>query len=146
MTIARYASSGAQPLSRSAWLSRPHRGHPVAVATYPARLYQAKVGVRRLSGMVWLRPACSIARNGPTSLPVGEMTPMAPARISSGTQLVNAKAMPATIISADPTMRVRRRPNRSALVVSQSEMIVSPMSVSVRTMPIASGSSPAAAR
>ena len=96
--------------------------------------------------MVWLRAACSMARNGPTSLPVGEITPIAPARISSGTKLVSAKAIPATTISAAPATSVRRRPKRSAFVVSHSEMIVSPMSVSVSTTPIASGSRPAAAR
>ena len=35
-----------------------------------------------------------MARNGPTSLPVGETTPIAPARMSSGSQLVNAKTTP----------------------------------------------------
>ena len=52
--------------------------------------------------MVWVSAACSMARNGPTSLPVGETTPIAPARMSSGSQLVNAKTTPATIISAAP--------------------------------------------
>ena len=87
-----------------------------------------------------------MARNGPTSLPVGETTPMAPARMSSGTKLVNAKTIPARIISAAPATRTRRRPSRSAWVVSQSEMIVSPIRVRVRTIPTASGSSPTAAR
>ena len=87
--------------------------------------------------MVCVRAACSTARNGPTSLPVGETTPIAPARISSGSQVVNAKTAPAS----DHQERRRRRgraddPSRSALVVSHSEMIVSPISVSVRTTPI----------
>ncbi len=87
-----------------------------------------------------------MARKGPTSLPVGEMTPIAPTMMSSGSQLVFAKTTPATIIRTEPATRTRRRPKRSALVVSHSEMIVSPMSVRVSTMPIASGSRPAAAR
>ena len=45
-------------------------------------------------GIVWVSAACSTARNGPTSLPVGETTPIAPARMSSGSQLVNANTMP----------------------------------------------------
>ena len=68
-----------------------------------------------------------MARNGPTSLPVGEMTPIAPATMSSGSQLVNAKTTPPTTISSAPATSTRRRPSRSALVVSHSEMIVSPI-------------------
>jgi hypothetical protein len=109
-------------------------------------LYQANVAVRRTSPTAWLSAACSTARNGPTSLPVGLMTPTVAARISSGGQLVRAKTTPATTISPDPTTSTRRRPSRSAFVVSQSEMSVSPTRVRVRVIPTVSGSSPIAAR
>ena len=46
-----------------------------------------------------------------------------------------ANTSPATTISSDPATSVRRRPRRSALVVSHSEIRVSPISVSVRTIP-----------
>ena len=74
--------------------------------------------------------ACSMARNGPTSLPVGEMTPIAPARMSSGTQLVNAKTTPGDdhqpgTRDQDPapaeSVRVRRQPQRDEGVADERE-------------------------
>ncbi len=95
---------------------------------------------------LWLSAACSTARNGPTSFPVGLMTPTVAARMRSGTQLVATNATPATTIRREPATRTRRRPIRSAFVVSQSEMIVSPTRVSVRIAPIVMASSPSDAR
>jgi hypothetical protein len=54
--------------------------------------------------------------------------------------------MPATTISIEPATRTCRRPIRSALVVSHSEMKVSPTRVRVRIAPIATASSPSDAR
>ena len=45
--------------------------------------------VRRAPGVASVSAACSTARNGPTSLPVGLITPMVAARIRSGTQIGN---------------------------------------------------------
>ena len=140
MTIARYASSGAAPPSISAWLrrpgaERPGRGRHVTRDVVPGEGRRSGA----CPGRSGVSAACSMARNGPTSLPVGETTPIAPARMSSGTQLVNANTTPATIIRTAPATSTRRRPSRSALVVSHSEMIVSPMSVKVRTSPTAAG-------
>ena len=118
----------------------------MAVATYPTRLYQANVAVRRVSGIVCDNAACSTARNGPTSFPVGERTPIVAARMSSGTQSVSTKATPATTIRMAPATRTRRRPIRSAWVVSQSEISVSPTSVSVSTSPMVRASRPRATR
>jgi hypothetical protein len=74
------------------------------------------------------------------------MTPTVAARISSGTQLVATNATPALAMRSEPATRTRRRPIRSALVVSQSEMIASPTRVRVRIAPIVSGSRPSDAR
>ena len=62
--------------------------------------------------------------------------------MSSGTQSVSTNASPATTIRSAPATRTRRRPKRSAWVVSQSEISVSPTSVSVSTIPIVRASSP----
>ncbi len=127
-------------------LAAPAVSAPVAVARYPARPYQANVAVRRRSGTTCESAACSMARNGPTSLPVGEMTPMIPATMSSATTSVPANASPAMTTSRLPAMSTRRRPRRSARVVSHNDTSVSPSRVRVRIAPIASGSSPTAAR
>ena len=67
------------------------------------------------------------------------MTPIVAARMSSGAESVSTKTTPAMTIRTAPTTSTRRRPNRSACVVSHSEMNVSPTSVRVSTTPIASG-------
>jgi hypothetical protein len=71
----------------------------VAVATDPARVYQAKMGVRRRSSTTWASAACSIDRNGPTSLPLGLMTPMVPVMSSSQKLPVAANTAPAAAMS-----------------------------------------------
>ncbi len=88
------------------------------------------MAVRRSSGTIWDSAACSIARNGPTSLPVGEMTPIVAARISRGTQSVSAKATPAhdhqdraghqDAAPAEP-IGMRRQPQREDRVADERE-------------------------
>ena len=56
---------------------------PRAVANEPTRLYQANTSVRRSSVTMCESAACSTDRNGPTSFPLGLMTPMVAARSSS---------------------------------------------------------------
>ena len=66
-------------------LGDEHRppAHPTAVANEPARLYQAKTRASAARTR-WLSAACSTARNGPTSLPLGLMTPIVAATSSTG--------------------------------------------------------------
>jgi hypothetical protein len=99
-------------------------------------LNQAKTPVRRRSGIVSESAACSTARNGPISLPLGLMTPIVAATTRTGSQLEPAKPTPAKAMRTDPTINTRRRPTRSACVVSQSVIAASPRSVSVSSRPI----------
>jgi hypothetical protein len=102
--------------------------------------------VRRRLGVTSVSDACSIGRKGPTSLPDGLSTPSV-AAISRTTKLVlPANTAPATAMSRAPTMRVRRRPIRSAFVVRKRLISVSPTRVRVSRTPIDPASSPAAAR
>ena len=89
-----------------------------------------------VAGTSWLSDACSTARNGPTSLPLGLMTPMVAATASTAKMGVATNASPATSIRPAPAMSTRRRPMRSACVVSHSEMAASPSSVRVSSSPI----------
>ena len=57
-----------------------------------------------------------------------------------------AKAAAASTISPAPTSSVRRRPKRSARVVSSREMPVSPRSVRLSSSPIRGCGNPAAVR
>jgi hypothetical protein len=66
------------------------------------------------------------------------MTPMVAAASNTTKSLVAMNANPASAIKAAPTTSVCRRPQRSARVVSQSEMAVSPRSVSVSSRPMRS--------
>ena len=56
---------------------------PAAVAAEPAKLYQANACVRRWEGASSASAACSSARKGPISLPLGLMTPMMAAASSN---------------------------------------------------------------
>jgi hypothetical protein len=105
------------------------------VAAEPTRLYQAKIAVRAWLGMTWDSAACSIARNGPTSLPLGLMTPIVAARMSRIRWCAKAKTIPAKSMRIAPRTSIFLRPIRSALVVRASETIVSPRSVRVRINP-----------
>src|SRR5882757_3661993 len=69
----------------------PHR-EPMAVANEPVKVYQANAVVRVEDGTTCERAACSIDRNGPTSLPLGLKTPMVPAITRNKKLLVQAKA------------------------------------------------------
>jgi hypothetical protein len=82
-------------------------------------------------------PACSMERNGPTSLPLGLMTPMMAAAMRSSGRRVSRNATPPTTMSAAPTISMWRRPQRSACVVIHSEMPASPSSVSASKSPTA---------
>ena len=109
-------------------------------------MYRAKTRVRSRSPTASLSAACSMARKGPTSLPDGlRMPSVAPTR-SSQKSVVAAKSRPAPTISAAPSASMRRRPARSARVVTSSDTAVSPSSVRVSSRPIRSGERPAAAR
>ena len=104
--------------------------------------------VRRAVGVTSVREACSIGRNGPTSAPDGLITPIvaATSRIANEAGPANeppiAKTAPAAAISSAPITRVRRRPIRSAWVVSHRLINVSPTRVRVSRIPIAPGSRP----
>jgi hypothetical protein len=92
------------------------------------------------------RAACSIERKGPTSLPLGLITPIVPATIKKNRFRVNAKARPAAAIRVAPMTSMRRRPIRSACVVSNRETTTSPASVSVSTRPLCASVSPSPTR
>src|SRR5258708_10936954 len=109
----------------------PHR-EPMAVANEPVKVYQANAVVRVEDGTTCERAACSIDRNGPTSLPLGLKTPMVPAITRNKKLLVQAKARPAPAIRKDPRMSIRLRPIRSAWVVRTKETTVSPRTSKVR--------------
>lgn len=145
-TMARSARSGAPVRLPKACEMIPAHKEPVAVATAPIKVYRANISVRFRSGTTCDRAACSMDRNGPTSLPLGLVTPIVPATNSRSRLLVTANVTPAAAISTAPGMRVRRRPNRSARVVSHSETSVSPINVSVRSIPGSESLSPSAVR
>ena len=113
------ASRSLQPAAWSAPTARPLASAPKAVATEPTRLYQAKMFVRRSLGVTSLSDACSIGRNGPTSLPDGLRTPSVAATRRTTKVVLPANTTPAAAMRSAPMTRVRRRPIRSAWVVSQ---------------------------
>ena len=108
---------------------------PEAVANDPTSWYRAKRLVRRRSGTSWLSDACSTARNGPTSLPLGLMTPMVAAAASTAKTGVATNTSPAANMRPAPASSTRFRPIRSAWVVSHSEMAASPSNVRVSSSP-----------
>ena len=73
----------------------PAASAPSAVASDPASVYQANTSVLVRSVTTCESAACSIDRNGPTSLPLGLMTPMVPASTRSQRLPVDAKTSPA---------------------------------------------------
>ena len=127
-------------------VAAPAASAPNAVATDPASVYQANTSVRARSGMTDDSAACSTERNGPTSFPLGLMTPIVPATRSSQKRLVDANAMPAAAISSAPAMSTRPRPSRSARVVRYNDTSVSPASVSARSVPMRGSLRPAPTR
>ena len=82
-------------------------------------MYQANTRVRARSATICDSAACSTARNGPTSLPLGLITPIVAVSTRTQKSGVTTKTTPARTISPAPTRSVRRRPMRSACVVSQ---------------------------
>ena len=133
-------AGGEQRLRRRSRRQGPDGGRDVAGEVVPGE-DRASAARRASSGS---GPPVRSARNGPTSLPVGLITPIVAARMSSGTELV-ARTRPRRRPSgATRRSATRRRPIRSACVVSQREMSVSPTSVSVRIAPIVSASRPSA--
>ena len=90
--------------------------------------------------------ACSTDRNGPISFPLGLMTPTVAATTSRRKLPVETKTTPARAIRTAPRISVRRRPSRSAVVVSQREIAVSPASVSVSRRPTSHSLRPTSTR
>ena len=146
MITARSASTLDQPASLRTCTAPPAARAPSAPASWPQRLYQAKTEVRRASGVVCANEDCSTARNGPTSLPDGLITPnvAATSRIQNTSLVANTR--PAAAIRPPPTMSTRLRPIRSACVVSHKDTTVSPSKVSARSRPICVPSNPRAAK
>src|SRR5712671_5538440 len=132
----------AVPLEPTREGSIPPQRDPMAVANDPVNVYQANAVVLVEAETTCESAACSIDRNGPTSLPLGLTTPIVPAITRNKKLLVQAKATPAPAIRKDPIMSIRRRPTRSAWVVRIREMTVSPSRVKVRSIPIRDSLSP----
>ena len=126
----------------SPWDKTPPHSEPAAVASEPASVYQANTVVLESRGTTWASAACSIGKNGPTSLPLGLITPIVPATTRSRKSRVQANVTPAATMRIAPTINMRRRPSRSARVVKYSDTAVSPTSVSVRSMPLCDGVRP----
>ena len=126
--------------------SQPPARAPAAVANDPARLYQPKSLVRRLSGTSWESAACSMDRKGPISPPLGLTMPMIAARVIHTGLVVERKTRPDRIISVAPSRSMFLRPNRSATMVTQRETRISPARVAVRTAPTPVAPNPVAAR
>jgi hypothetical protein len=116
-TTTRYAATGANVVFCRAPVIAPAKSAPVAVATEPASVYQANTSVLERSRTTCASTACSIGRNGPTSLPLGLITPIVPAMIKNTRLWVHVKASLAAAIRMAPTISMRRLPTRSARVV-----------------------------
>src|SRR5690348_10984996 len=145
-TTPRYPPVGEPVCAPRTWERKPPLREPAAVARAPAIVYQANVPVRAEGETTSESAACSTARNGPTSLPLGLITPMVAATRSAAKLCVAANTKPAAAMRTAPTSRVRRLPNRSARVVRISETTVSPMRVSVSSKPVAAALSPSPVR
>jgi len=120
----------------------PPQRDPMAVANDPVNAYQANAVVLAEDETTCASAACSIDRNGPTSLPLGLTTQIVPAITRNKKLLVQAKATPAPAIRKDPIMSIRLRPIRSAWVVRTRETTVSPRRIKVRSNPIRDSLSP----
>src|SRR5208337_1792676 len=146
MTTGRYTSAPVIPARRNSRQAKPPTSAPIAAVREPTRLYQAKTAIRLSSGTVCESAACSIERNGPTSLSAGLSTPIV-ATTTSRTKLpVVASTPPTSAINRAPRINIRLRPMRSAAVVIHREMTVSPSSVMVSKRPICPAVSPRAFR
>src|SRR5258708_32858403 len=133
---------GDAPLESTREGSTPPQSDPIAVANEPVKVYQANAEVLVEAETTCASAACSIDRNGPTSLPLGLTTPIVPAMTRNKKLFVKAKARPAPAMRKDPITSILRRPIRSAWVVRTRETIVSPSRVKVRSNPIRDSLSP----
>ena len=102
--------------------------------------------MRRLSPTIWASADCSIEMNGPISLPLGLTTPMTAATAISARLLVEERTAPASVISPAPSTSIRRRPMRSAEVVIQSDVAMSPNSARLKSRPTVRSPNPSACR
>ena len=127
-------------------MTTPAASDPQAVATDPTTWYRANSEVRPRASTSCESEACSMARNGPTSLPLGLSTPSVAATSRTGNAVLPANTIPAPTISSDPRNSVRLRPNRSARVVRSSEIAASPSSVRPRSSPTSAPLKPIAPR
>ncbi len=106
------------------------------MANDPASVYHANADVLSRLGNTCESAACSIERKGPTSWPLGLITPSVPAMVNTQKFLVMANVRPAPAMRNAPMISMRRRPIRSARVVRKKETTVSPASVKVRSRPV----------
>ena len=134
------------PGSPQPWTSAPPASAPRAAAKEPARLYQAKTRVRRLSPTICDSADCSMEMNGPISLPLGLTTPMTAATAIRARLLVEERTPPARTINPAPSTSIRRRPMRSAEVVIQSEITMSPKRARLKRRPTVRSPKPRACR
>jgi len=119
---------------------------PAALAKQPIKLYQARIWVLWSLGNSCVMAACSMAKKGPTSLPLGLMTPTVAAKVRTIPFELVAKQMPEKNLSAAPIFSIFRLPNRSAVAVMNKLSTESPTSVSVSITPISFGVNPIATR
>src|ERR1700692_173353 len=98
---------GGVPLEPTKEGTMPPQRDPMAVANDPVSVYQANAVVLVEAETTCASAACSIDKNGPTSLPLGLTTPIVPAMTRNKKLLVKAKARPAPAISMDPMMSIR---------------------------------------
>src|ERR1700756_2096728 len=98
MTTARYPLTEDCSLGRIKDGMRPPQSDPMAVANEPVKVYQANAVVLFEAETTWASAACSMNKNGPTSLPLGLITPTVPATTRKKKFRVITKASPAPAI------------------------------------------------
>jgi hypothetical protein len=119
---------------------------PNAPTPWPKTLYAENPLVRSRSEVVRGSIACSIERNGPTSLPDVLIEPMSTPATSQMRLLVVAKIAPLAAMPAAPMTSTRRRPMRSAMPASSPVISPPPATAAVKRSPMAAGAKPNAAR
>ena len=83
-----------------------------------------------------------MAKNGPTSLPLGLMTPTVAATSSRRKSSVDRNTAPASAIRTAPRISIHLRPMRSAFVVIHSDTATSPSIVMESSRPMRSAVRP----
>src|SRR6266702_8960177 len=101
MTTARYPLMGVAAPEPTREGSMPPQRDPMAVANEPVKVYQANAVVLVEAETTCASAACSIDRNGPTSLPLGLTTPIVPAMTRNKKLFVKPKARPAPAMRKD---------------------------------------------